>query len=139
MIYRKESIIIHEKLNMVFEKAQDIATSLKHVSAYKNQQGDKITHRSIISLWGIPVSYTSETVIKKNESIQHEQINGPLVGLKTEYWFDAVGEGTRVAINHQIDMKIPLIGKWMEGIVYAMVIRSLAKKCLSQLKCRCGG
>jgi len=29
MIYRKESIIIHEKLNMVFEKAQDIATSLK--------------------------------------------------------------------------------------------------------------
>ncbi len=139
MLYREESIIIHRKLPEVFNRAQDIASSLEEVSGYKKVEilkasGESISHRSTIRIFGIPVSYTSETVIRQNESIDHKQIKGPLPGLRTTWVFDGVDEDTRVTINHQLDLRIPVVGKWLEMFVYAMVISSLAKNCLITLK-----
>ncbi|MBI4778363.1 hypothetical protein HY792_05540, partial [Candidatus Desantisbacteria bacterium] len=139
MLHREESIIIHRALPEVFKKAQDIVTTLEKSVDYKkveilDRQGENSSHRSTIRLFGIPVSYTSETVIKQNESINHKQIKGPLRGLKTAWIFDAVGEDTRVAVRHQLDLKIPMIGRWLEWVVYALVIRPLARNFLRGMK-----
>ena len=148
MLCKKESITIHRKLPEVFKKAQDIAACFKDVSAYQkvemlDQQGDggegeeggkKSSHCSTIRIFGIPISYTSETVIKQNESINHRQIKGPLRGLKTTWMFDAIGEDTRVTVSHQLDLKIPVIGRWLELIVYTLFIKPLAKNFLVNMK-----
>ncbi|MDI6781107.1 MAG: SRPBCC family protein [bacterium] len=142
MLYRKESIIIHRKLPEVFNRAQDIASSLEDVSAYKKVEmlkasGENISHRSTIRIFGIPVSYISETVIKQNESIDHRQIKGPLPGLRTTWMFDAfdaIEEDTRVTISHQLDLKIPVIGRWLECIVYTLFIKPLAENFLVNMK-----
>ncbi len=140
MIYKEDSILISKDLTSVFQVARDIENLSNFIPEYKNVKcldgkNEEIILEAKIQLLGlIPTTFISSGVIKENESIKYKQIKGPVKGLQTEWRFEKIDKKTKLSIIHDLNIKIPLIGRLIERLVYALFLRNLAKEVLLCMK-----
>ncbi|MFH1096852.1 MAG: SRPBCC family protein [Candidatus Desantisbacteria bacterium] len=139
MIHQKDSILIKQTLGQVFEIARDMEKLSEFIPEYKNvktlnQGQDKIEVEVRIKLMGIPIIFVSSGIITPNQSIRYEQIKGPLKGLITEWRFEQVESKTQLSVIHTLNLRIPVLGRFLEGMIYNLVIKHMASDLLVNLK-----
>lgn len=142
MIYLENSIIINEKLDKVFKVVQDIEKYPDFIPEFKSQkiltkEDNKIVIERTVKVLGLPFTWISNGIIKKNESIKFEQIKGLLKGMSTEWIFEPIEERTKIKVIHTLDLKIPfpiikdIIGRFL---IWDIFIKKIANKILENLK-----
>ncbi|MFH1564070.1 MAG: SRPBCC family protein [Nitrospirota bacterium] len=139
MIHKKESVLINEQITKVFAVAKDIEKLSEFIPEYKNvtilsKKENKMELEAQIKFMGTTITFISIGIITPDESIKYEQIKGPLKGLLTEWRFEEVNSKTRLSIIHTLDLRIPLIGRLIEEVIYRFAIKHMANEVLMSMK-----
>ncbi len=138
-MYSEDSILIKADLKKVFKVAEqidkfgDFIPQYKEVDILKNTENSMVLKRTA-RIAGKKMCWTSEATIRKDDAIIFEQINGILKGMHTEWRFYPVAEGTKIAISHDFSLKIPVVGKLGEKIIYNLFIKNIAQTILLNMK-----
>lgn len=141
MTYIENSLIIHKQLAEVFKVSADFEQypqflpSVKKVQILERDGNKMIIKRTGVAGSKKEVSWKSEVEVKENEWIKATQLEGPIPGMKVEWKFNDVSDGTRIIISHDFKYnKIPFIGELIGRTIVAKIVGQMADNTLAAIK-----
>ncbi len=135
----QDSIIIEKPLTEVYKVASDIENSHRYLPGYKPSKVIKTENDQIIiereaQIKGRVMKWKSLAKFNKNKSIEFEQIEGKLKGMKIVWLFKYVPRGTELTIIHKFKIKIPIFGWLLSYFIAKPRIDNLTRRVLIGLK-----
>jgi ribosome-associated toxin RatA of RatAB toxin-antitoxin module len=133
--------VIKKSVKEVFEIVQNIEGHQEFMADFNKtkihtKESDKIIFERSIKIANIPLTWKSVAKIEKNRLIQLEHIEGILRGLRTEWKFKPIKEGTEVRIIHNLDgLKVPVIRSTIgKLVIWNLLLKKICNKMLKNLK-----
>ena len=136
----RDSIIINDKIEKVYAVARDIEKQHEYIHGYspakiiEKKEDGKIVIERVAELHGKVMKWKSIAEFEENKAIRFEQIEGKLKGMKIEWLFQSINEGTRVEIIHDFSLKIPALGWFAERYIARPKIDGLTRNVLVGMK-----
>jgi len=140
MRHKESSILIQGNIQRVFEIVQDVENYSQFMPQFKKAKiypinENKFMVERIFNILHIPFKWKSLVIIKKNESIKFEHIEGILKGMRTDWLFERVNGKIKITTTHELTIKTPVIGNMIgKFIIWNLVIKKRANKMLENLK-----
>lgn len=139
MIHLENTIIIKQRLDVVFELSEDIEKFpefMPHVkkSIITKKQGNKKHVEMSGIILGIKSSWASSSITKKNKSIKYDLLKGTCKVMRGEWFFEKVPEGTQITIDHDFDLGWPVIGKLLSHTLLKNWVDKYSRLTLGYLK-----
>jgi len=139
MTHIEDSIVIRGELKNIYNVARDVESYPKFIPGYLEskivefREGKPVIKR-VTLVKGKPIAWRSIASFQSDKSIEFEQIEGRLRGMKARWIFEEVSEGTKVIITHDFTLGPPLIGRFLETFVAKPAVSRMAKTVLEALK-----
>jgi ribosome-associated toxin RatA of RatAB toxin-antitoxin module len=135
----ENSIVIKSKLEDVYALAEDVESYPEFIPGYEgskvlSREENKATIERVAEIMGNQITWKSVATFHQNESIEFEQIEGPLRGMIAKWTFQQAPEGTKIVITHDFKLKTPIPGWQTESIIEGVsgtadtALKSLKKK-----------
>ncbi|MCK4533369.1 SRPBCC family protein [bacterium] len=139
MTKTQNSIIINAHLEKIYHLAQAVEKYPEFIPEYKEskiigRENGKIIIERAASINNRIVRWKSKAWFNHNKSIEFEQIEGKLKGMKVKWFFEQISGGTKVIIIHIFKLNIPLIGWFLEKLVARSRIEKMTDTVLTALK-----
>jgi ribosome-associated toxin RatA of RatAB toxin-antitoxin module len=135
----ENSIIINANLEKIYKLAQAVERYPEFIPVYKKskiigrENGKIIIERAALINQRI-MRWKSKAWFDYNKSIEFEQIEGRLKGMRVKWFFEQLPNGTKVTIIHIFKLHIPLVGWFLEKLVARPRIEKTAGNVLIALK-----
>jgi ribosome-associated toxin RatA of RatAB toxin-antitoxin module len=136
----KDSIIIKGNVKKVFKIARDIENQHLYIPGYepariitRRKDGRLVIERTAV-LKDRKMSWRSLVRFVNGKAIEFEQIEGRLKGMKIEWLFRGRNGKTELTITHELTLKPPLIGWFVERLAAKPAIDRLTRNVLTGLK-----
>ncbi len=139
MTKTQNSIIINAHLEKIYHLAQAVEKYPEFIPGYKEskiigRENGKIIIERAASINNRLIRWKSKAWFNPYKSIEFEQIEGKLKGMKVEWFFEQIPGGTKVTIIHIFKLNIPLIGRFLEKTVARPRIEKMTDTVLTALK-----
>jgi ribosome-associated toxin RatA of RatAB toxin-antitoxin module len=136
----KDVIVIDEDLNKVYSIASDIDKQHEFIPGYKpskiigrTEEGALIVERTA-EIDGKEMKWQSSAEFIENKAINFKQLEGKLKGMDIIWEFESVDEGTKITIEHDFKLNIPVIGWLAERYIAKPKIDKITRGVLEGLK-----
>lgn len=141
MVRVENSILIQAKLEDVFQVAVDVEKYPEFIPSYKEvkilaTEDNKMIVKRTGLVRGKRVEWKSEVIVQQNKSIQAVQLEGPLRGMKINWWFEERDGATTITLTHEFEYPIPFIGQLIGRWIVAKMISQMAQDTLAGIKKR---
>ena len=139
-MHKANSIIIHAPKTEIFETAANLELWPKILPHYRYIRYLKRgPDRNIVVMAavrsGIPISWTSEEIIDREEmKIHFHHLKGWTKGMHVVWSFKETPAGVLVEIVHDLRFRIPLLAPLIDPIVGTFFIHHIADKTLRCMK-----
>ncbi len=135
----KDYIDIKKNLGTVYKTASDIKNQHTYIPGYKpsivhKTDDNKLLIERTAELNGKTMKWKSLAVLNKNKSIEFEQLEGRLKGMKITWLFNKFDDFTRVTIIHDFHLNIPVFSYLLERFIAKPKIDKITKNVLIGLK-----
>lgn len=137
----ESSILIKGNREKIFaivqnvEKYSQFMPQFKEAKIYPINENKFMVERKTNVIMNIPFKWKSLVIIKKNESIKFEHIEGFLKGMKTDWLFEVVNSETKVTVTHELALKRPLLANpLVKRVLWNFFIRNMCYRMLEGLK-----
>ena len=88
----------------------------------------------VAEIKGKIMKWKSKVKFNINKTIEFEQIEGRLKGMKIEWLFEEVPEGTKLTITHRLSLNPPVLGWILSKFIAKPAIDKLTRNVLLGLK-----
>ena len=137
-------ITIYADLEKVYRLAQEVEKYPEFIPGYKEskivgqEKGKIIIERAALINKKLN-RWKSKAWFNLNRSIEFEQIEGRLKGMKVEWLFERIPGGTKLTIIHTFKIKVPPIGWFIEKVIARPRIEQITENVLTAFKNRIEG
>jgi len=140
----ENSIVIKGDIDEVFSVVQDVERYPEFMPQFKETEiikkdGNKILVKRRIKIGCLPLDWQSEMVIGKDRWIKFTHLTGLLRGMETEWRFKETEEGVEIRVFHNLEIKIPIVGRIITFILWEAFIKKTAEIMLKKIKERVEG
>ena len=141
-MHAERTVDIAADPHAVYRLAQDVARwpqllpHYRYVRVLRESPNERVAIMAARRGW-IPVRWTArQRLDPATPRIEFTHISGWTVGMEVAWVFQAIPQGTRVTIVHDLDFKrIPIAGEWFSRrIIGEYFIQSIAGKTLARMK-----
>jgi len=141
-MHAESSIDIAAPPHAVYRLAEDVAKwpeylpHYRYVRVLRESPTERVAVMAARRNW-IPVTWTAlERLDPVTPRLEFRHLSGWTVGMEVAWKFDALGEGTRLTIVHDLDFRrTPLARKWIgDRIIGRFFIASIAGRTLARMK-----
>jgi ribosome-associated toxin RatA of RatAB toxin-antitoxin module len=137
----EDSIFISAKLPLVYSIACDLEKQHEFIPGYKPAEIRKEADGSMIvtrnaEINGKVMTWKSAVSFRDNRSIDFEQVEGRLKGMRIRWLFTEAPGGTHLTITHDLKFHVPVIGWLAERMLAKPAIDKLTANVLKGLKSR---
>ncbi|MDI6703194.1 MAG: SRPBCC family protein [bacterium] len=138
MIHTEDTIVIKGNVDEVFEISSDVERYPEFIPTYKevrilSKEGpEMIVERESEAGY----KWRSRVFVDKDKRlIKAEQLEGPLKGMKIEWKFAEIDDGTRIVLTHDFEYKkVPLIGNLIGRLIVSRIVKKMATQTLEGVK-----
>lgn len=136
--------VIKGNIDEVFSVAKNVEKYSEFIPQFKEtriirEDGNKIIMERKVKIGWLHSNWQSEMVTEENKCIRFVHLSGLLKGMKTKWRFKDTGKEVKIKVLHNFEIRIPIVGRIMEFVIWNIFIKKTAKAMLKKMKERVEG